>query len=289
MRWLARSSDTSFAMGQAAAVAVVTWLGAAIGIWLTARSGSQLILVSIVAVVLTAGLVFLAKLMLIARDRYVASRKEAIAYVHDQLDSITVEEQGDLLTDNTDVRVSASPLTDVKRTTRALYDFLDAKYQGSRLPGERAFLETVFMTTSYVDGLITICAWANSDRRRPTSLNNRRDQPNIYDATVTADLYRESASKRPEPRVIEDTELDDAYQQLYEHQNQRIRSTVVFPILSSESAMLGALVGTADQPGFFRKTDARFWETIFGLYGKRLALQMLRLKDAVNSGASPPF
>jgi hypothetical protein len=288
-RSLARPSNTSLAVGQAAVIAILTWFGAVISIALTARKGGQFVLISVVAVVLTAGLAFLARYVLIVRDRYVGERKDAIAFVHEQLDSIVVAAQSDILTGRAVARVPASPLEDVRRITTALYDFLDTKYQDTRLPGENVVLETVFMTKSYVDGLITICAWANTDRRMPKSLTMRQDQPNIYDRTVAAELYRESVSKRPEPRIIQDTESTLGYQQLYERQYQRIRSTVVCPVLSSESTIRGALVATADHPAFFRQSDAKYWELVFGVYAKRIALQMLRLDDTVKSGAKSPF
>src|SRR5260370_40590503 len=58
------------------------------------------------------------------------------------------------------------------------------------------------MTRSYVDNEITIYASQNPDHRSPRSLLLRKNDKNIYDRTVTAEVYREV---RPEIHIIEDT------------------------------------------------------------------------------------
>lgn len=288
-RSIALRDDTTYAVGQAVVVAFLTWLGAAIGIKLASAKGSQFVVVSIGTIVLTALIAFLARMAASARDRYVTTRNRQLTSVHEQLDDILLESQADLVEGRAGMDVAAAPHEEIARLTRALFRFLEDNPPSSHLPGERVTIETVFMPRSYLDSAITICAWANTDNRMPRSLVMRRDDKSVYDVTATAALFKESEARRPAPRLIEDTQDAADYQQLYERQFQRIRSTVVYPVLSPDSSMLGALVATADEPGYFRSVDQQYWATVFGLYARRLALHMLRIDRAVAAGATPPF
>ena len=287
-RWLATQSSSRVALAQAVGVAAIAWTGAVVGIALTARDGLGFAVVSVISLAAITVLALGARWVTVIRDKYVAQRKEGMAFVHDQLERVVTESQGDILNDRADMRVLASPTQDMRRITRAAYDFV-ARYRDTGLPGEEVVLETVFMTRSYRDGLITIAAWANTDDRKPRSLIMREANPSIYDRTVTADVYREAKQRRPAPRIIEDTALDASYQQLYERQHQRIRSTVVLPILSGSGDLLGTLVAAADQPGFFRHADARYWESLFTPYARRLALHRVRLDRSIADGEDKPF
>jgi hypothetical protein len=231
---------------QAVGVAVLAWAGAVLSILLTENDGVGFAVASIIAVFVIIALALASRWMTNARDRYARERKEAIAFVNEQLERLAIDAQSDILNDRADMRVLASPTQDIRRITRALYEFL-ARYRDTGLPGEDVVLETVFMTRSYKDGLITIAAWANTEDRKPRSLVMRESKPDVYDRTVTADVYREAELKRPEPRIIEDTASASGYQQLYDRQYQRIRSTVVYPVLSGAGDLLGTLVATADR------------------------------------------
>lgn len=287
-RWLAAQSDVRVAVVQAVGVGVLAWVGAVLSIALTARDGIGFVLVSVVTLLTVSAFALAARWVTMVRDKYVGERKEAIAFVHEQLERVAIESQADILNDRAKTLVPAAPAEDIRRITRAVYEFV-SRYRSTGLPGEEVVLEAVFMTQSYADGLITIAAWANTDDRKPRSLTMREDNPEIYDATVTADVYREAEQRRPEPRIIEDTASDSDYQQLYDRQYQRIRSTVVHPVLSGAGDLLGTLVATADHAGFFRHADARYWESLFTIYARRLALQKVRLDRSVVAGSVKPF
>ncbi len=110
------------------------------------------------------------------------------------------------------------------------YETFEAGYGKASEAAERVDFEVTFMTKSYRDGRITIPAYANRDGRAPRSMVLRAEQPDIYDNTVTARIYRE---QRPSPHIVEDTDAKAAdYQELYPQQKKRIRSSIVYPVLS---------------------------------------------------------
>ena len=131
------------------------------------------------------------------------------------------------------------------------------------------------MAKSYVDGYITIPACANRDGRAPRSMVLRQRDNQIYDKTVTAALYRDD---RPCIRIIEDTASHEAkYEELYPKETERIRSTVVFPVLSNTNVLLGTMVAHCDRTNFFRHRDEKYWTDLFEIFAKRLALVKLKL------------
>lgn len=283
-RWLARRSDDTVAAVQAGSVALLAWLGAALSVWLAGKTESQFVVVSVAGLVLTTAVSFAARAIVRLRADFTSFQTEAIAFVHSQLDGLVSKEQRYVETNDRTIDIPGSPLINIEALVQSLYELFDAKYQDDSVPGERIYIETCFMTRSYRDKQITISAWANNDGRQPTSLSIRSTEPGIYDRTVTADMYRESAQKRPEPRLIEDTGSDPNYVHLYPTQHQRIKSTIVYPVLSASSQLLGALVATADRANYFRSNDRAYWYSIMDLYERRLGLEFLRLDLAVKEG-----
>ena len=289
-RWLARRTESTVAAVQAGAVGVLAWFGAALGVWLSGRTEKQFLIVSASGVVFVTFISFLARSAVRLRAAFTSERAGSIAFIHSQLDGLVSSEQTRLEAGTSLIEVPGAPLFAIENLVKGLYGLFESKYQDTSVPGERIFIETCFMTRSYKDGGITISAWANNEGRQPTSLSIRATQPDIYDRTVTADLYREAAKKRPEPRLIEDTGSDSNYHHLYPTQHQRIRSTIVYPVLSSSSRLLGALVVTADRPRYFRQSERAFWFSLMGLYERRIGLEFLRLDVAVKRKAVPaPF
>lgn len=109
-------------------------------------------------------------------------------------------------------------------------------------------------------------------------MQQRSSDTTVYDRTVTADLYR---AQSPDLQIIEDTEAPQAsYAELYAGQKQRIKSSVVCPVLSSESVLLGTLVLHCDSKKFFKEKDRRSWRQFCELFTKRLALEKLLLDCA---------
>jgi GAF domain-containing protein len=101
-------------------------------------------------------------------------------------------------------------------------------------------------------------------------------------------------------RIISDTaDPRSSYAEIYSDQRQRIRSSVVYPILSSEYELLGTLVLHCDRTAFFLEEDRKFWRDFCELFAKRIALEKQLLdKATIPSGdeqlgagawAPPPF
>jgi hypothetical protein len=151
----------------------------------------------------------------------------------------------------------------------SLYEVVQSQFgQAGSLLYEIDF-EATFMTRSYTDNKITICAYQNRDYRRPRSLLLRAKNPDIYDCTVTAEIYRET---RPDMHIIADT-LTDAYAEIYPGQRERIRSSVVYPVLSDTNEVLGTIVVHCNRSGFFKRGDADFWRKLLEIYAKRTAYE----------------
>ena len=116
-------------------------------------------------------------------------RERALAYAHTLTDSwITqnmehIGEIGKVVNENKQIYVPHDPLFSIRILVRSLYETLEAHFSQAEHINERIEFEVTFMTRSYIDGKITIAAWANREGRMPTSLSIRQDHPNIYDAT----------------------------------------------------------------------------------------------------------
>jgi GAF domain-containing protein len=130
------------------------------------------------------------------------------------------------------------------------------------------------MTKSYADGEVTIMAWRNRDRRAPRSLILREKDPTIYRNTVTAEVY---AAQRPEPIIVPSTASSIEYHETYDGQKDRIKSTIVYPVLSDNNVLLGTLVVHCDKDRFFSNDDQLFWRSLLEIYAKRIAHQKLCL------------
>jgi hypothetical protein len=230
-------------------------------------------------------LAYAARSLQLVRDRFVASRQDLIERAHTQVAQLLRDELHDLGADSV-VEVVAAPLASIHRTTAAILELLHKELQDESVPGESIHFEVCFMATSYIDEMLTILSYSNTDGRRPRSLTLRAATPTIYDRTEAADLYREAAQRRPEPRLIPDT-TNAPYQQLYERERERIASTVVCPVLSASSGILGVLVVSANRRGLFQAQDQSLWFSLFGLYADRVAIDKARLDYAVAQGSCP--
>ena len=155
-----------------------------------------------------------------------------------------------------------------------LYSHLESEFGESELLHGRIEFEVTFMTMSYVDGKITIPAFANRFGRAPVSMRFRSDNVEIYDNTVTAEMFR---SDRPEMRIVEDTSKpSEGYRELYAGQLQRIKSSVVYPVLDDRNELLGTLVVHCNRSNFFRCGDGIFWGELLERYAVQLAFEKSR-------------
>ena len=90
--------------------------------------------------------------------------------------------------------------SNIKSLIQKLYYIMEAHFGGDGTLDDRIDFEVTFMTKSYKDDKITIPAWANRDNRAPISMLLRDERPDIYDDTITAQVYKEA---RPICHIIE--------------------------------------------------------------------------------------
>jgi GAF domain-containing protein len=174
----------------------------------------------------------------------------------------------------------------LQELVEAAYSAFEAGYGKSAQTEERIDFEVTFMTKSYQDGHITIPAYANRDGRAPRSMVLRQQRLDIYEGTVTAAVYREA---RPSIHIIENTASPQAqYQELYPDQTKRIRSSIVYPVLSCMNELLGTLVVHCDRTGFFNYVDEKYWTDLLEVFAKRLALVKLKLDKLIAISAPVP-
>jgi hypothetical protein len=78
--------------------------------------------------------------------------------------------------------------------------------------------------------------------------------------------------------IVEDTLAPGAgYDEPYPGQTNRIKSSVVYPVLSSRNAVLGTLVVHCDKVRFFRTGEGRYWREVLEIFAARIALERARL------------
>ena len=162
----------------------------------------------------------------------------------------------------------------INQIVERLYLVMEALYSDAHDFVHQINFEVTFMTKSYRDKEITVLSWRNRDRRAPRSLDLRNSNPTIYANTVTAELY---LAARPEAVIISDAAGDSRYHEIYPGQKQRIRSSIVYPVLSDNNVLLGTLVVHCDSPGFFKSDDKIYWAVLLEIYAKRIAYQKLCL------------
>lgn len=296
LRWYARQPAQRQAALNAIPIAVVTYLtallGAAVAESLKVKGLAQFGLVSLAII----GLVVLAVVTLQwltaigqelnaetdrQHDALGSAYELADAWMLAELKTLAAVRSGST---NPVVLAPADPMTAFDKLVDAAYSALTLHYGQARQTDERIDFEVTFMTISYADGGITIPAWANRDGRKPKSMQARPGNIQLYDNTVTAEVYRADSTHM---RIVEDTEdPQSSYAELYSGQKQRIKSSVVCPILSSENELLGTLVLHCDRKRFFLERDRKFWTDFCEVFTKRIAFEKQLLdRAAIPTGA----
>lgn len=169
-----------------------------------------------------------------------------------------------------------TPLNNIRAIVESAHRELERHYA---VPARRGF-KVNFMTRSFKDDEITIAAWANKAERRPSSLNRRAKDPRYYATTKAAEVYR---MDEPLPILVDDTHRPEHSRNyvLDSHQRDRIRSHLVWPVLSPRHDLLGTFVIDCTEMGFFRPEDELLWEDFCEAHARPLALEILRLNSAI--------
>lgn len=179
----------------------------------------------------------------------------------------------------------------IKEFVKAAYLTFSDRYGDGSDPMTRINFEVTFMTVSYIDNQITIPACANRDNRQPRSMVLRLAKPDIYKNTETAKIY---GAARPEPVIVNDTRQFPNYDQLYPGELDRLRSSIIYPILSDRNELLGTLVAHCDKAGFFDVSRSKFWFELLEVFAKHIAVEkhkldvMMRTTGALNLSLPMP-
>jgi len=154
--------------------------------------------------------------------------------------------------------------------------------------------EVTFMTLSYKDGKITIPFFCNKERKKTNSMLMRDSNPSVYDHTISAQMYNEYNKKHitPELRIIQDTSKHgenetDAYVFIYDDQRSLSKSSIVLPVLSRKSQLLGTLVVYCNQANFFLEEDRMFWYEIMLLFASEIGTFKTMVDYLVNPQMQP--
>ena len=177
-------------------------------------------------------------------------------------------------------------LEGMQLTVENCYDFFYTSFGGGVRLIEEIKFEVTYMTLSYKDGEITIpCSW-NREGRTPTSMLMRASNPNIYGKTVTAEIYNEYKEHcKPTFKIVENTENN--YNFIYDNQKNRIKSSIIIPVLSHKSELLGTLVVHCNQKEFFKEQQRDFWYEIMQLFASEVGMYKLLLDCVVEEGDEP--
>jgi GAF domain len=251
--------------------------------------------------------VFIATVFLFIAGRFKSARAEiraqkqverdAIASAHTHCDRVISALVGRIVPHSSPAAfldIYGGSLTTIREYVKAAYLTFEDSYGGSADPMQRVNFEFTFMTISYHDGKITIPACENRDGRQPRSMVLRQNNADIYKDTETAKIYR---APRPEPIIVGDTKAFPNYAELYPGELTRLRSSVIYPILSDRNELLGTLVAHCDRSGFFDGERSKYWYELLEVFAKHIAVEKRKLDVLTKeSGAltlhlpvQPPF
>ena len=218
-------------------------------------------------------------------------RERAIADARERITKLNVEQliRCDALMERESVSLSElrsvliCELERINRLITAAWEVVNSHHNVSVAATDRLNFEMTLITQSLCDSELTIASWCNRDNFRPKSLLLRTEgDKTIYHRTEAAKMIEKRIT---DTLVIEDTSAPtENYEALYEGQKARIRSSVLYPILSPKSEHLGVLVLHCERTKFFRVNDARYWRELFSVFGPSIALELERIK-AFNKAA----
>ena len=162
--------------------------------------------------------------------------------------------------------------------------FKDSFSEKGNLVNDVSF-EVVFMTKSYKDNKITIVASENDKHRVPPSMEQRKNNPDIYAKSETAELYKlyeENPVNALTIHIVEDCSDPNQFERLYDGQRETIKSIAVLPILSCNNELLGTLVVSVNKTSFFKEKDHQFWHELLEIYSVELGYHFLVLDFCIN-------
>lgn len=131
--------------------------------------------------------------------------------------------------------------------------------------GEVSNVEVVLMKRAS-DGEVTVACWAS---RKPMSLQRRIDNPQFYENTEAAKLYREHVDRRLRAPIhlIPDISQYANYDHLGRDDSLRTNSTALFPIYDTDADFYGFVAVTArNRINMFKASDRDFWAAAWSMW-----------------------
>ncbi|TAL36067.1 MAG: GAF domain-containing protein [Phenylobacterium sp.] len=218
------------------------------------------------------------------REDIERQRKAVLSFAHERVDrwfvrSLVAERATPL------VRYEASSAGELLASLyKSLFLLVEGTYEAleshfaSKVDGERIEFVVSYMSHSMIDGGLTMVAWASSTHRSPRSLRQRPGNPQLYNKTVTAEVY---AMPRPNAVIIDDTLKDDTYAEVYSGQRKHIRSTIIYPVLDESNEVIATLVCHCGTPNFFKEEDRKFWSEFVEIFARPAGLTTARIQQLV--------
>jgi hypothetical protein len=213
-----------------------------------------------------------------AHERAIADARERIAKL-----SVQHLAECDALMESTDISIDSIRsvlICEAKRIDElitAAWAIINSHHNVNATATERINFELTLITPSLRDAELTIASWCNRDHRRPKSLLLRDSKDKrIYQRTAAAKVIEQGIT---DTVIIEDTCAPTAnYESLYDGQKARIRSSVLYSVLSPKSEHLGILVLHCEREKFFRNDDRRYWHELLAVFAPSIALELERIK-----------
>ncbi len=231
--------------------------------------------------------IFVATVFLFTADRFKAVRssirlqkeheRNALAAAHAHCDRVTSSIIGRIAPHSSPagfIELYCGSVEVIREFVKAAYLTFSDSYGNGSDPMSRINFEVTFMTLSYRDSKITIPACANRDSRQPRSMVLRSSNPDIYKDTETAKIYN---APRPEPVIVNDTKQFQKYSELYPGELERLRSSIIYPVLSDKNELLGTVVTHCDKAGFFDSTRSKYWFELLEVFAKHIAVEKRKL------------
>ncbi|KQC10447.1 MAG: hypothetical protein APR54_03145 [Candidatus Cloacimonas sp. SDB] len=213
-----------------------------------------------------------------------SDRQAALLHAYTNVDRLVVSKLVNInngnINENKFVETFVTSIKDIQNLVEATFNTFETAFGQSSTIEARVDFEVTFMTKSYLDGEITIPACANREGRAPRSMIHRTTNHKIYENSITATIYREP---RPSMHIIEDTNSGKvSYQELYPGETKRIKSSIVFPVLSNANELLGTLVVHCDKSSFFKCENEKYWHDLLEIFSKRMALHKMQMDAIMN-------
>lgn len=293
-KWIQNNYDHLSNIGSAIASVLLSMLASFFYGVLTTTDESPKAYIFISLLIFTSALVIGLSFLSARIKKYIFKDKDYNRYVQKAylaIQDYSLESQSFLM-EHDPQKLDEWFLFNIQLAVNKCYDFFSSSFSSGEILIEETRFEVTYMTKSYKDKEITIPCSCNREKRTPTSMLMRHDNPTIYADTITAEIYREYDEHcKPSFRVIENTantsNEDTAYKFVYENQKDRIKSSVVLPVLSHKNELLGTLVVHCNTPSFFSKKQSTFWYEILQLFACEIGKNKLLLDTTIVEGNEP--